>query len=477
MKTAGFSRFSVLVSFAVLFCCSSPAQTKTQEATLSGTIVDASGGAIAKAIVTATAEGQNGAPAVTSRSRADGGYLLAIPAGLYRVRFTRAPFAPAENVVELRPGELRTLNASLALERLSSQVVVTAQAEPSLVEQSIAPVSIISKEEIDARQSVGVADALMFSPGIAIGRSGPEGGTASVFLNGGNSNFTKVLVDGAPINPPGGAVDFSSLTLDNIDKIEIVRGAESAIYGTDAVSGVIQLFTHRGETRTPEFSVFAEGGDYSSARGGGQVSGTIGAFDYSAATSYFATEGQGANDGFIDRVLSGNFGYRISDTNQIRMTLRNSTSTAGIPGQTLLEPPSVYNRSDQHIFSASARWNYSPGKHWRHEISGGESYTRQVNDNPQQSFYATDPNAFCPQTNPTAVATAEFCDFVGLSRFEYNRANVNAQSSYLFSNFGDRGINMRWRMRFYRAWMWGTRGGTTKGATWIFATGQCTECR
>ena len=87
------------------------------------------------------------------------------------------------------------------------------------------------------------------------GETGAEGGTTAVFLNGGNSNFTKVLVDGATINPPGGAVDFSSLTLDNIDKIEIVRGAESAIYGTDAVSGVVQLFTHRGETRIPEASV------------------------------------------------------------------------------------------------------------------------------------------------------------------------------------------------------------------------------
>jgi len=436
MKSPRLPRFSVLVLFILLFCYSSPAQTKTQDAVLSGTIVDTSGGAIGGVIVTAMAEGQTGASAATATSRADGGYSLAIPAGRYRVQFARAPFATVEQVVELRPSESRTLSPNLSLERLSSQVVVTAQAEPSLLEQSTAPVSIISKEEIDARQSVGIADALLFSPGVAIGRTGAEGGSASVFLNGGNSNFTKVLVDGAPINPPGGAVDFSSLTLDNIDKVEIVRGAESAIYGTDAVSGVIQLFTHQGETRIPEFSVFAEGGDYASARGGGQLSGIIGAFDYSAATSYFATDGQGPNDGFINRVLSGNFGYRISDTNQIRLTVRNSTSTAGIPGQTLLEPHSLYNRFDQHIFSANARWSYSPGKHWRHEISGGESYTLQINDNPLQSFYATDPNAFCPQTNPTAVATAEFCDFVGLSRFEYNRANVTAQSSYLLSNFG-----------------------------------------
>ena len=135
--------------------------------------------------------------------------------------------------------------------------------------------------------------------------TGSFGGQTALFMRGGESDYTKVLVDGATINPPGGAVDFSSLTLDNIDKVEIVRGAESAIYGSDAVSGVIQVFTHRGETRIPEASVFAEGGSFSSARGGAQVSGLIGGFDYSAATSYFQTDGQGPNVAF-DTALGPN---------------------------------------------------------------------------------------------------------------------------------------------------------------------------
>src|SRR6202048_647198 len=227
-------------------------------------------------------------------------------------------------------GESRVLNSRLTLERLSASVVVTAQAEPTLLEQATAPVSIISRQEIEARQSVDLPSALLFTPGIAIGRTGAEGGTASVFLNGGNSNFTKVLVDGAAINTPGGAVDFSSLTLDNIDKVEIVRGAESAIYGTDAVSGVIQLFTHRGETRVPEANVFAEGGSFSTARGGAELGGLVGAFDYSVAGSYLETEGQGPNDSFINRTLSGNFGYRLGETTQLRLTGRNNTSNAGI---------------------------------------------------------------------------------------------------------------------------------------------------
>ena len=435
MQLRGFLRFFVLLLVCLSCKTFSLAQIKSADGAISGTIVDATGGAIGGVVVTAMSDETRGVAASVT-SKVDGNYSLGVPPGRYHVRFARSPFSPVEELVDVGAGESRVLNSRLTLERLSSSVVVTAQAEPTLLEQSTAQVSIISKEEIDARQAVSVTDALLFAPGIAIGRTGAEGGSASVFLNGGNSNFTKVLVDGTPINPPGGAVDFSNLTLDNIDKVEIVRGAESAIYGTDAVSGVIQLFTHRGETRIPEASVFAEGGSFSTARGGAEVGGLLENFDYSAASSYLEADGQGPNDSFINRTLSGNFGYRFSETNQLRLTLRNNTSNAGIPGQTIFEPPSLHQHYDQRIFSANARWDFSTGTHWHHEISGGEMYTRQHNDNPVQSFFATDPNVFCPQANSASVATPEFCDFTGDSRFEYNRANVTAQSSYVRSNFG-----------------------------------------
>jgi outer membrane receptor protein involved in Fe transport len=440
MKTY-LSRFAVFAVFflAVQFSSQAQQQSQPQEhsqnAHLSGTLVDLSGAGVGGVQITARLEADTGAQVWKTNSSADGTFSLAIPPGRYLVWIALTPFIPRDFVLDFGANEQRRLDQSLELSPLSSSVVVTAETEPILVDQTTASASVITKEEIDARQSVMVTDALLFAPGVAIGRTGPEGGTASTFLNGGNSNFTKVLVDGTPINPPGGAVDFSTLSLDNIDKVEIVRGAESAIYGTDAVSGVIQLFTHRGETRVPEFSAFAEGGTFSSGRGGGQLSGLLGAFDYSAAASYLSTDGQGPNDAFINRTESGNFGYRISDNDQLRLTVRNNDSIAGIAGQTVFEPPSLYQRYVQHIFSANGRWDFATGKHWRHEISGGESYTYQNTNNPLQSFYATDPNAFCPQTNPTAVATAEFCDFTGESRFQYNRANVTAQTSYILANF------------------------------------------
>ncbi len=108
---------------------------------------------------------------------------------------------------------------------------------------------------------------LASTPGAALSRLGALGGITTFFLDGGNSNFTKVLLDGTPINEPGGDVDFSNLTTDDIEKVEIVHGASSALYGTDALSGVIQIFSDGGTTRIPELELTAVGGNMSTING------------------------------------------------------------------------------------------------------------------------------------------------------------------------------------------------------------------
>src|SRR5947207_11007428 len=155
-------------------------------------------------------------------------------------------------------------------------------------------------------------------------------------------------------------------------------------------------------------STFAEGGSYGTGRGGVQLSGLLGNFDYSGAASYFSTDGPGSENRFLSRTLSGNFGYRLGEDNQLRVTLRNNTSSAQTPGQILLLPPNLDEHTDYHFFSSNARWDFATGKHWHHQLFGSEAYNHEFIDNPVQSFYATDPNAFCPQQSSSAVATAEF---------------------------------------------------------------------
>jgi vitamin B12 transporter len=430
MKTSySLLRFAVLLllfSFALpIFPQSSPV-----DVILSGTLTDPSGAGLGSVRVNAQSEGAGTSQLLFTTSSPDGSYKLSLPPGRYHLQFLLDPFATRDFTVELSTGATRTLSFTMQLEAVSDQVLVTAQGEPILTQRSSAPSSAITREEMDLRQSIFLPDLLSYSTGVTFSRTGTNGGTASLFLNGGNSNFVKVLVDGSPINPPGGAVDFSILTTDNLDKIEIVRGAESAIYGTDAVSGVVQLFTHRGDTTVPAFSIFSEGGTFGTGRGGGQISGLLGKFDYSASASYFQTAGEYPNSDYINRTLSGNFGYAFSDNNQLRLSIRNNSGDAGIPGQIEFTPPSLYQRYNQDLFSANLRWDFKTGTHWQSELMGAESYTNQHSFNPQQSFYATDPNAFCPQSSANAVPTEEFCDYLFDSQYHYNRASFNAQTTY-----------------------------------------------
>jgi vitamin B12 transporter len=428
-------RTAFLVFLGFAFSFSLQAQSDSP-AHLSGALLDSSGAAVSGVRISAQLEAAPGAAQLTATSAADGSYSLTLHPGRYRVQFTRESFVPREFTLDLSPGQSRELDLRLELQRLSASVVVTAEPEPALAQETPASVTVITRDEIDARQAVSLSDVLLYTPGVAVDRTGPEGGAAGIFLNGGNSYQTKVLIDGTAANLPGGFFDFSNFTLDNLDKVEVVRGAESALYGTDAVSGVIQAFTHRGETRVPALSLFTEGGSFSTVRGGAQLSGLLGSFDYSGAASYFTSDGQGPNDSFRNRTISGNFGYAFSETSQLRLTLRNNTSQAGIPGQTLLTPPSLHQINDLHNFNANARWDFVSGPHWHHQVSAAESYDRLFSANPVQSFFATDPFAGCPQTSPAAVPTAEFCDFTSPgAKSEYNRASLNAQTSYIARKF------------------------------------------
>jgi len=110
------------------------------------------------------------------------------------------------------------LQVRLALEPLSSKVVVTAQALPLDADASPAPLTILTREQIDQRAATSLPELLATQPGFSLGRTGPEGGQTSLFLDGGNSNYTKVLVDGVPANIPGGLIDFSNFTLDTSTK-------------------------------------------------------------------------------------------------------------------------------------------------------------------------------------------------------------------------------------------------------------------
>jgi vitamin B12 transporter len=393
-------------AFLIVLSLSPSTIAQTRTTRISGIVTDPQGSVIADAQVSAATIPPAGQP-TKGVSGGDGRFNLTLPPGRYRVTIARDSFATAEQEITVAAGETRELQARLGLEPLSSKVVVTAQALPIDADSSPAPLTTLTRAQIGQRIATSLPDLLATQPGFSLGRTGPEGGTASLFLDGGNSNYTKVLVDGVPANQPGGLIDFSNFTVDNIEKIEIVHGAESALYGSDAMDGVIQIFTRRGSTRVPEFTAFADGGNFSTGHGGAELSGLLGRFDYSAAVSDLETQGQGPNDAFRNRTLSGHFGWRISDTARIGFSLRDNDSQAGTPGQTLLFPANPTDTIAMQDFDAGLHADFATGSHWHHQLSGAEMYFREFNYDP---FFPT--------------------------FYQYNRAGFAGQSTYLLRGFG-----------------------------------------
>src|SRR5712664_2763144 len=132
-------------------------------------------------------------------------------------------------------------------------VVVTATRVPVAADLVASAVTVLRGADLVAQGVRTVADALQTVPGAHVVETGSFGGQTSLFMRGGESDYTKVLLDGVPLNEAGGAIDLAHLTTDNIDRIEIVRGPESVLYGTDAVTGVVQIFTRSGPVAAPQF--------------------------------------------------------------------------------------------------------------------------------------------------------------------------------------------------------------------------------
>jgi len=151
-------------------------------------------------------------------------------------------------------------------------LIVTVHRRPVPLRAISSHVSVLDGEALEAAGYTSLVDALRGVPGLAVVQSGSFGATASVFLRGGESDYVKVLIDGVEVNEPGGRYDFANLPVEQIERIEIVRGPGSAMYGSDAVGGVIQILTRTG-SGAPALRGSVMGGTYDSWRGSAQLEG------------------------------------------------------------------------------------------------------------------------------------------------------------------------------------------------------------
>ncbi len=224
-------------------------------------------------------------------------------------------------------------------------IVVTATRQPLTLEQVGGnSVTVISQEEIEKSHQTQVSELLKEVPGLDVSANGGPGTLTQFFIRGSDAKNTLVLVDGVPFNDPSSvnrAADLGPLTLDNVERIEIIRGAQSVLYGSNATAGVINIITKKGKEPT-EFSVGGMVGSFQTTLGHGSVNGKSGRFNYSAAAASQRTEGfsiandrnamiphdgnTGEEDSYENLTLSANIGYEFSEDHELSYLGRKITS-------------------------------------------------------------------------------------------------------------------------------------------------------
>lgn len=224
-------------------------------------------------------------------------------------------------------------------------VVVTATRFPVPVDIVASAVTVISGADLRAQGVRSVAEALRQAPGVAVVETGSFGGQTSLFLRGGESDYVKVLLDGVPLNQAGGGLDLANLTTDNVDRIEIVRGPASVLYGSDAMTGVIQIFTRTGRG-APRVGAGLRAGTYGTTDGMFDVSGGGRRLSYSAMVSRFDSDGlYPYNNEYRNTVVSAALRVAPDARSEARFTYRYGDAVYHVPSDFTGQP------SDSNAFS------------------------------------------------------------------------------------------------------------------------------
>lgn len=214
-----------------------------------------------------------------------------------------------------------------------SDVVITATKTPANTLELANSISIIDSAQISNSNANSVFDVLKNETGISFTRQGGNGTLSNLYIRGANSSHTLVLIDGVEVNltnDPSGVYDFSALPIDNIERIEVLRGPQSTLYGSDALAGVINIISKKG-SGSPQFSLLTEAGSYNSYKALFGLNGSIQKLNYSASFSRSQSDGYSVasekygnteSDGYFFNNFSALVGYSISETAEINFYTR-----------------------------------------------------------------------------------------------------------------------------------------------------------
>jgi vitamin B12 transporter len=324
-------------------------------AELAGTVVDSSGRPVPRAFVRVV----DPAGRETSQTFTDESGAFTVQAdGACRVEATLAGFRPAAVPCD----QARPLRIVLPVAPIEEHVIVSATRTEAPTSQAGASATVFTAADLERRQMPLLAQLLESTPGAMIVRTGAPGAVTSLFVRGGESDYNKILLDGMPLNEPGGSYYLTNLTTENLDRVEVIRGAYSALFGTDAMSSVVQLFTRRGDAAggRPRVQAQIDGGSYDTLHASASVAGAAERVDYSFGAAQFNSDNRVPNSRLENTTLSGNAGFALSDEATLRFIGRAELEHNGTPG------PTAFGRPDLDAVFA------------RHDGMGGVSFDQRV---------------------------------------------------------------------------------------------------
>ena len=345
--------------------------------------------------------------------------LRGVSNGEYHIRVLAAGFAPQRLGVSSKQAEI-TVNLRLAT--TAETIVVSSTRSPIPEAEAGASVSVLDAEQLTLMQPVSASDAIRFLPGAVVDTAGQRGGLASLFVRGGDSRYNKVIVDGVTVNDPGGTFDFGVVPLQQADRLEFLRGAQSTLYGSDAMTSLVEVWTRSGSTPIPELRFGADGGNFGTADGYASLAGARGPFDYNLFGSQFNTAGEGVNNQYSNSSEGANLGVALKDRTSLRLRVRHLNSRTGVSGEwdfngQALLPPDIDQRARQNDLLASTELLISGPSPWQHRFTGFEYNSRRLNlDNT--------PDRGCDPIN------FNFLDCYFLNTAHSNRAGFAYQGDY-----------------------------------------------
>ena len=263
-------------------------------------------------------------------------------------------------------------------------IVVTATRTPLPLSQVLADMSVLTREDIERKGAGSVADVLRGAPGIELSRNGGPGGTTSLFLRGGESRFTMVLVDGVRVDSQAtGGAAWEAIALSQVERIEILRGPASALYGSDAIGGVVQIFTRpAGPGLAADLGLGI--GNLGTTRADASLRGTQGAVDFSLSAAAERSDGFNAivnpanssyvadRDGYKSRSASARVGLKLSDAHRLEV----SALVQRLDAQYDAFASQADDRSRHDLDSVRAAWVAQWHKDWRSQLSVGQATDR-----------------------------------------------------------------------------------------------------